>query len=72
MMKPLVDIIGSSSFIVGMMLSIVKWISGIDYDVGIDLLTLVSLTIGIVYVLVCTYHQWLKIKETKGKNRKND
>jgi hypothetical protein len=68
-MKETFDKIGGISFITGMLLSVNKWLSQIDYSTPINILTLFSLAIGIVYFAMRMYHQYLETKKFKEEEK---
>lgn len=71
-MRDTFDKIGGASFVTGIILSVSRWFNNIDYSLAVDLLTVCSLSIGIVYFVMKIYHQYLETKRFKRENERED
>lgn len=68
-MKETFDTVGLSSFWIGMILSVGRWFADLDYGLTINILTVLSLGIGIVYFAMRMYHQVLETRKLKREER---
>ena len=70
-MRDLFDKIGQGSFLTGMILSVGRWLSSFDFSLPINILTVGSLSIGIVFYAMKTYHQYLETRKFKREQKNN-
>lgn len=68
-MKGISDKVGQGSFFTGLLLSIGRWLASFDFSLTIDIMTIGSLGIGIVYYLMRAYQQYLETKRYKKKRK---
>jgi len=61
--------IGGISFVTGLILSINKWLSNVDYSLLTNVLTVLSLLVGIIYFIMRIYHQYIETKRLKRKDK---
>ena len=59
------DYIGGFNFLLGSVFGVFKFVANINFSVWANILTVISLTVGILFILMKAYDQYLITKKRK-------